>query len=153
MSTGLQGMAQDVSTTVTDKTVSMVTAFRNTSIAQNYIIPVLRRARQTYDRSHWTVKVFLASGVAMSAVPVICFLSFMSVVTVGCLIVAAIAFTIVEVKKKKKKDSMPLAGEVPVCSVYHQRFLLTVDQPSLSFHMPSKKPTHRVGSRSLAPSS
>ncbi|KAF9560153.1 hypothetical protein EC968_006344 [Mortierella alpina] len=89
-------MAQDVSTTVTDKTASMVTALRNTSIAQNYILPVLRRARQTYDRSHWTFKVFVASMVAMSTVPVLCFLAFMSVVTVGCLIVAAIAFTIVE---------------------------------------------------------
>ncbi|KAF9947898.1 hypothetical protein BGZ70_002445 [Mortierella alpina] len=96
MSTRLQGMAQDVSTTVTDKTASLVTALRNTSIAQNYILPVLRRARQTYDQSHWTIKVFIASAVAMSAVPVLCFLAFMSVVTVGCLIVAAVAFTIVE---------------------------------------------------------
>ncbi|KAF9958517.1 hypothetical protein BGZ72_000268 [Mortierella alpina] len=96
MSTGFQGMAQDMSATVTDKTVSMVTALRNTSIAQNYVVPVLRRVRQTYDQSHWILKVFFASAFAMSAVPVLCFLAFMSVVTVGCLIVAAIAFTIVE---------------------------------------------------------
>ncbi|KAG0334660.1 hypothetical protein BG004_000320, partial [Podila humilis] len=83
-------------TTAQDKTRSLYSKLTNNWLVTSYIRPVTNTLVGWYDRSPFLVKITLLALAALSAVPVACFLGFMSLVTAGCLVVGGIAFTIVE---------------------------------------------------------
>ncbi|KAG0201242.1 hypothetical protein BGX28_005891 [Mortierella sp. GBA30] len=96
MSTRIQGMTGGLSTTVTNKTANILTRIQNSSLVQNYVMPRLRSLQHMYYQAHWTIKLFILSAALMGVIPLGCYVGFMGMVTIGCVIVAAIAFTIVE---------------------------------------------------------
>lgn len=88
---------EDTSIKVTESTQAALATVKQSGIVQNYVMPVARYSRQKYDQSPMVIKVALVSFGALSAIPVTCFLGFMAMITLGCLIVGGLAFTIVEV--------------------------------------------------------
>jgi len=89
---------EDTSVKVTESTQAALDTVKRSGVVQNYAMPMVRYVRQKYDQSPMVIKVALVSFGALSAIPVTCFLGFMAMITLGCLIVGGIAFTIVEVK-------------------------------------------------------
>jgi hypothetical protein len=87
----------DASLKVSETTRDTVSAVKRSGPVQNYVMPAWNFIRQKYQNAGPLVKITLMTFGALSAIPLTCFFGFMSVVTVGCLIVAGIAFTIVEV--------------------------------------------------------
>lgn len=87
----------DASVKVSETTRDTVSAVRRSGPVQNYIMPAFNYTRQRYQSSGPLVKITLMTFAALSAIPLACFTGFMGVVTLGCLIVGGIAFTIVEV--------------------------------------------------------
>ncbi|KAG0218456.1 hypothetical protein B0O80DRAFT_497008 [Mortierella sp. GBAus27b] len=71
-------------------------AVRDSSLVRRYIHPPFAWTVNKYQQSPRPVRLLLMSFGVMSVVPVGCFLGFMGVVTLGCLIVGGIAFAIVE---------------------------------------------------------
>ncbi|KAK3838586.1 MAG: hypothetical protein JOS17DRAFT_786505 [Linnemannia elongata] len=86
----------DASVKVSETTRDTVSAVRRSGPVQNYIMPAFNYTRQRYQSSGPLVKITLMTFAALSAIPLACFTGFMGVVTLGCLIVGGIAFTIVE---------------------------------------------------------
>ncbi|OAQ31208.1 hypothetical protein K457DRAFT_17691 [Linnemannia elongata AG-77] len=86
----------DASLKVSETTRDTVSAVRRSGPVQNYIMPALNYTRQKYQSSGPLVKITLMTFAALSAIPMACFAGFMGVVTLGCLIVGGIGFTIVE---------------------------------------------------------
>ncbi|KAK3843599.1 MAG: hypothetical protein J3R72DRAFT_440376 [Linnemannia gamsii] len=60
-------------------------------------MPAVNYARTKYQASGLLVKITIITFLALSAVPLACFAGFMGIVTLGCLIVGGIAFSVVEV--------------------------------------------------------
>lgn len=87
----------DTSLKVSETTRDTVSAVRRSGLVQNYIMPTFNYTRQKYQSSGSLVKITLMTFAALSAIPLACFTGFMGVVTLGCLIVGGIGFTIVEV--------------------------------------------------------
>ncbi|KAF9291233.1 hypothetical protein BGZ68_004753 [Mortierella alpina] len=98
MSSGITAheIMEDTSIKVTESTQAALATVKQSGIVQNYVMPVMRYGRQKYDQSPVVLKVALVSFAALSAIPVTCFLGFMAMITLGCLIVGGLAFTIVE---------------------------------------------------------
>ncbi|KAI1309131.1 hypothetical protein EDD11_004142 [Mortierella claussenii] len=92
----LQSMAEDTQQKVTETTRSALTTVQSSGIVQRYVRPSYQYLKQRYDNSPLLVRLLVITFGAMSAIPMGCFTAFMSVVTLGCLIVGGIAFTIVE---------------------------------------------------------
>ncbi|KAF9936722.1 hypothetical protein BGZ65_002084 [Modicella reniformis] len=90
------GMAEDTSRQVGESTRAALSTVQRTSMVQRYIRPSYDWVVSKYQQSPTAVRLMLAGFGAMSAIPVGCFLAFMGVVTLGCLIVGGIAFAIVE---------------------------------------------------------
>ncbi|KAF9136505.1 hypothetical protein BG015_003104, partial [Linnemannia schmuckeri] len=86
----------DASLKVSETTQNTVSAVRRSGPVQNYIVPAFNYTCQRYQASGPLVKITLMTFMALSAIPLACFTGFMGVVTLGCLIVGGIAFTIVE---------------------------------------------------------
>lgn len=87
----------DATLKVSETTRDTVSAVKRSGPFQNYLMPAWNYTRQKYQNAGPLVKIMLMTFGALSAIPLACFLGFMGVVTVGCLIVAGIGFTIVEV--------------------------------------------------------
>ena len=94
-----QEIAEDMGSKVTENTRQVVNTVKQFSLVQKYITPAAHYVQQKYRQCPAVVRFSLLTFAALSAVPVACFMGFMAMVTIGCLIVAGIAFTIVEVKK------------------------------------------------------
>jgi len=84
---------------VQEKTRGALEAVRQSSPVQRYVMPTVDWFRDKFNKSPMMIRVTMLTFALLSAVPVACFSGFMSVVTVGCLIVGGIAFAIVEVSQ------------------------------------------------------
>ncbi|KAG0082627.1 hypothetical protein BGZ93_002346, partial [Podila epicladia] len=82
--------------TAQDKTKSLYSKLTSNWVVVGYVRPAGSKVKSWYDRCPVLVKATLLALAALSAVPLVCFFGFMTVVTAGCLIVGGIAFTIVE---------------------------------------------------------
>ncbi|GJJ68710.1 hypothetical protein EMPS_01056 [Entomortierella parvispora] len=91
-----QEIAEDMGNKMTENTRQVVNTVRQLSIVQKYITPAFQYVQQKYRQCPAVLRFSLLTFAALSAVPVACFTGFMAMVTIGCLIVAGIAFTIVE---------------------------------------------------------
>ncbi|KAG0001153.1 hypothetical protein BGZ65_003742 [Modicella reniformis] len=89
-------LMEDASVNVHEKTRGAFEAVKQSGPVQSYVMPMVEWFRDKFNRSPMMVRVTLITFGILSAVPVGCFMGFMSVVTLGCLIVGAIAFTVVE---------------------------------------------------------
>ncbi|KAG0206491.1 hypothetical protein BGX28_002074 [Mortierella sp. GBA30] len=87
---------EDTSVKVTESTQAAISTVKRSGLFQNYVMPVGRYIRQKYSQSPTVLRVSVMSFGLLSAIPVGCFMAFMSLVTLGCVIVGGIAFTIVE---------------------------------------------------------
>lgn len=90
-------VAQEAPQIVASKAQSALESVKNMGIVQRYVLPPVGYLKQRYVQAPVTIKIGLIGFGAMSAIPLGCFLGFMSLVTLGCLIVGGIGFTIVEV--------------------------------------------------------
>ncbi|KAI7831310.1 hypothetical protein BC939DRAFT_226227 [Gamsiella multidivaricata] len=88
---------EDTSIKFQETTRDALQAVRQSGPIQRYLMPTVDYIRDKYRRSPTVVKIVLMTFAALSAIPLACFVGFMGVVTLGCLIVGGIAFTIVEV--------------------------------------------------------
>lgn len=77
---------------------SALSSMRHSNLVQRYVNPPSAWVANKYQQSPAPVRFLLMGFGAMSAIPIGCFLGFMGVVTLGCLVVGGIAFTIVEVR-------------------------------------------------------
>ncbi|ORZ28625.1 hypothetical protein BCR41DRAFT_391071 [Lobosporangium transversale] len=84
----------DESEELQEKARSTLDTVRRSGIVQNYIMPTVNWVRQKYSSAPMLIRITLMSFFILSAVPLACFAGFMGVVTLGCLIVGGIAFTI-----------------------------------------------------------
>ncbi|KAI1321629.1 hypothetical protein EDD11_003109 [Mortierella claussenii] len=91
-----RNMMEDNTLMVQEKARTTLESVRQSGVVQNYIKPVTDYGRRKYQQSPRLVQITLMAFSALSAVPLACFAGFMAVVTLGCLIVGGIAFTIVE---------------------------------------------------------
>ncbi|KAG0293085.1 hypothetical protein BGZ96_003357 [Linnemannia gamsii] len=89
-------VAQEAPQIVASKAQSVLQSVKRMGIVQHYVLPPVGYLKQRYVQAPVTVKVGIIGFGAMSAIPLGCFLGFMSLVTVGCMIVGGIGFTIVE---------------------------------------------------------
>ncbi|KAG0054668.1 hypothetical protein BGZ83_010688 [Gryganskiella cystojenkinii] len=89
-------MLQEATSQVGDLSRSTVAAVEKTGIYQKYIQPNFTRLKAAFDKAPYLIKVGLVLVTGMSAVPLGLFAGFMSIVTVGCLILGGIAFSVVE---------------------------------------------------------
>lgn len=94
-------VSEEMGSKMTENTRQVVNTVKQFSIVQNYITPATQYVLQKYRQCPAVVRFSLLTFAALSAVPVACFTGFMAMVTLGCLIVAGIAFTIVEVRKSR----------------------------------------------------
>ncbi|KAG0248022.1 hypothetical protein BG011_000624 [Mortierella polycephala] len=92
----VQSIAQGASQKMTERTKSMLTTVQNWPLVHNYIAPLCNYILSMFYRSPLLVKLSALAFMGMSAIPVGCFLGFMSMVSVGCAIVGGFVFTIVE---------------------------------------------------------
>ncbi|KAF9185030.1 hypothetical protein BGZ51_002972 [Haplosporangium sp. Z 767] len=92
----VQSIAQGASQKMTDRTKSMLSTVQNWPLVRNYIAPSCNYICSMFYRSPLLVKLSALAFMSMSAIPVGCFLGFMSMVSLGCAIVGGFAFTIVE---------------------------------------------------------
>ncbi|KAF9092742.1 hypothetical protein BGX23_003957 [Mortierella sp. AD031] len=86
----------DASLKVTETTRDTVSAVKRSGPVQNYILPAFNYLRTRYNNSSILVKITVMTFAVLSAVPLACFIAFMGVITLGCLIVGGIAFSVVE---------------------------------------------------------
>ncbi|KAG0375879.1 hypothetical protein BGX24_008561 [Mortierella sp. AD032] len=89
-------MMADTSLKVTETTRDAVSTIKRSGPVQNYVMPAFNYAHTKYQTSGPLVKITIMTFLALSAVPLACFAGFMGVVTLGCLIVGGIAFSVVE---------------------------------------------------------
>ncbi|KAK3828142.1 MAG: hypothetical protein J3Q66DRAFT_394448 [Benniella sp.] len=75
---------------------SALSSMRQSSLVQRYVSVPSNWVVSKYQQSTAPVRFLLMGFGAMSAIPIGCFLGFMGVVTLGCLVVGGIAITIVE---------------------------------------------------------
>ncbi|KAF9349433.1 hypothetical protein BGX34_001801 [Mortierella sp. NVP85] len=75
---------------------SALSTMQRSSLVQRYVSQPSKWVANKYQQSPTPVRFLLMGFGAMSAIPIGCFLGFMGVVTLGCLVVGGIAFTIVE---------------------------------------------------------
>ncbi|KAG0202718.1 hypothetical protein BGX33_009530 [Mortierella sp. NVP41] len=87
---------QEAPQIVASKAQSMMDSVKSMGVVQRYVIPPANYVKQRYVQAPTTVKIGIIGFGAMSAIPLGCFAGFMSLITLGCLIVGGIAFTIVE---------------------------------------------------------
>ncbi|KAF9931665.1 hypothetical protein FBU30_009726 [Linnemannia zychae] len=78
------------------KTQSALESAKQMGVIQRYVIRPSGYVKQRYTQAPMTIKVGLVGFGAMAAIPLGCFFGFMSLVTLGFLIIAGIAFAIVE---------------------------------------------------------
>ncbi|KAG0366495.1 hypothetical protein BGZ54_005273, partial [Gamsiella multidivaricata] len=89
-------MTGEASHRVTETTKAALTTVQSSGFVQRYIMPSYQWSRQKYEQSPMLVRLMILGFIAMSAIPIGCFMGFMALVTLGCLIVGGIAFLIVE---------------------------------------------------------
>lgn len=82
---------------VQEKTKGAIESVKRSGFVQQYILPVIDSLKVKYRRSPTVVKLTVMTFILLSAIPLACFVGFMGIVTLGCLIVGGIAFAIVEV--------------------------------------------------------
>jgi len=84
---------------LTETTKAALSSVQSSGLVQHYVKPAYAYLWGKYSQSPTLVRWLIFGFVAMSAIPIGCFLGFMSLVTIGCLIVGGIAFAIVEVAR------------------------------------------------------
>ncbi|KAF9280832.1 hypothetical protein BGZ88_011961 [Linnemannia elongata] len=89
-------VAQEAPQIVTSKTQSTLEYVKQMDIVQRYVFPPAGYLKNRYVQAPTSVKIGVIGFGAMSAIPLGCFMGFMGLVTLGCLIVGGIGFTIVE---------------------------------------------------------
>ncbi|KAI7824821.1 hypothetical protein BC939DRAFT_502536 [Gamsiella multidivaricata] len=92
----IREMTGEASHRVTETTKAALTTVQSSGFVQRYIMPSYQWSRQKYEQSPMLVRLMILGFIAMSAIPIGCFMGFMALVTLGCLIVGGIAFLIVE---------------------------------------------------------
>ncbi|KAI8603368.1 hypothetical protein EDD21DRAFT_402906 [Dissophora ornata] len=88
-------MAEETSK-LSESTKAAFSSVQSSGLVQHYVKPAYTFLWGKYGQSPTLVRWLIFGFVAMSAIPIGCFLGFMSLVTVGCLIIGGIAFAIVE---------------------------------------------------------
>lgn len=91
---------EDTTVQVQEKTRGALEAVKQSGPVQRYVMPTVDWFRDKFNRSPMMVRVTLITFGILGSVPLACFLGFMGVVTVGCLIIGGIAFAIVEVSQR-----------------------------------------------------
>ncbi|KAG0256895.1 hypothetical protein DFQ27_005410 [Actinomortierella ambigua] len=79
-----------------EMTRDAVETVRQSTLVQRLIVPPTRFVVRKYNDSPVFLKFSLATFAAMSAIPIACFLGFMSIVAVSLLLVGGIAFAVIE---------------------------------------------------------
>ncbi|KAI8596354.1 hypothetical protein EDD21DRAFT_408436 [Dissophora ornata] len=87
---------KDASIGVQDTTKEALESMKRLGFVQQYVLPTFDWLKDKLYRSSVVVRITILTFLALSAVPIGCFIGFMGVVTLGCLIVGGIAFAIVE---------------------------------------------------------
>ncbi|KAF9181593.1 hypothetical protein BGZ51_005309 [Haplosporangium sp. Z 767] len=87
---------EDASIKISETTSAAAATVKQSGIVQNYAMPVWSMVRRRYNQSPMVLKISILSFAALSAVPIGCFMGFMGLITLGCMIVGGIAFTVVE---------------------------------------------------------
>ncbi|KAF9579521.1 hypothetical protein BGW38_004183 [Lunasporangiospora selenospora] len=90
------GVAEGIPAVAAENAKSVVIKMKDSSPVQNYMLPAVRSGIQIYRQSSTSIKVGLLSFGAMGVIPLGCFIGFMAIVTLGCLIVAGIGIMVVE---------------------------------------------------------
>jgi hypothetical protein len=91
-------VAQGASQIVTNKAQSALESVKQMSIVQRDVFPHTRYLKNRYVQALTSVKIGVIGFGAMSAIPLGCFMGFMGLVTLVCMIVGGIGFTVVEVR-------------------------------------------------------
>ncbi|KAF8938995.1 hypothetical protein BGZ47_008346 [Haplosporangium gracile] len=89
-------VAQEAPQIMANKAQSVLESVKQMGIVQRYVLPPAGYLKSRYIRAPTNVKIGIIGFGAMSAIPLGCFLGFMALVTLGCLIIAGIGLTIVE---------------------------------------------------------
>ncbi|KAF9911245.1 hypothetical protein EC991_004469 [Linnemannia zychae] len=86
----------DTSLKVTETTRDAVSTIQRSGPVQNYVMPTYNYARIRYQNAGPLVKIIIMTFLALSAIPLACFTGFLGMVTLGCLVVGGIGFSVVE---------------------------------------------------------
>ncbi|KAF9140373.1 hypothetical protein BG015_001691 [Linnemannia schmuckeri] len=89
-------VAQEAPQIMTSKAQSALESVKQMGIVQRYVLPPAGYLKSRYVQAPTSIKLGVIGFGAMSAIPLSCFLGFMVLVTLGCLIVGGIGLTIVE---------------------------------------------------------
>ncbi|KAH7034067.1 hypothetical protein BKA57DRAFT_476446, partial [Linnemannia elongata] len=89
-------VAQEVPQVFTSKAQSVLESVKQMDVVQRYVFPPAGYLKNRYVQAPTSVKIGVIGFGAMSAIPLGCFMGFMGLVTLGCLIVVGVGFTIVE---------------------------------------------------------
>lgn len=90
-------MMLDESKKAAEKAMSSFRAVANTGFCKNVLLPFWNGVKSLYNRAPLLARVGILIVVGMSIIPVGCFAGFMTIITVGCFVLGAIAFSVVEV--------------------------------------------------------
>lgn len=88
--------AQEVPQVFASKAQSVLESVKQMDVVQRYVFPPAGYLNNQYVQAPTSVKIGVIWFGAMSAIPLGCFKGFMGLVTLGCLIVGGVGFTIVE---------------------------------------------------------
>lgn len=88
--------AQEAPQMVASKAQSALESVKQIGIVQRYVLLPAGYLKTRYVQAPTSVKIGVIGFGAMSAIPLGCFMGFMGLVTLGCLIVGGIGMTIVE---------------------------------------------------------
>ncbi|KAH7034042.1 hypothetical protein BKA57DRAFT_185927 [Linnemannia elongata] len=89
-------VAQEVPQVFASKAQSVLESVKQMDVVQRYVFPPAGYLKSRYVQAPTGVKIGVIGFGAMSAIPLGCFMGFMGLVTLGCLIVVGVGFTIVE---------------------------------------------------------
>ncbi|KAG0257939.1 hypothetical protein BG011_003670 [Mortierella polycephala] len=95
MTSAHEAMGDD-SIKVSETVPAAAATIKQSGVVQNYAMPAWSMAKRRYNQSPMVLKISVLSFAALSAVPIGCFMGFMGLITVGCMIVSGIVFTAVE---------------------------------------------------------
>jgi hypothetical protein len=96
--TQARDVAQETPQVVASKAQSALESVKQMGIVQRYVLPPAGYLKNRYVHAPTSVKIGVIGFRAMSTISLGCFMEFMGLVTLGCLIVGGIGFTIVEVR-------------------------------------------------------
>ncbi|KAG0014498.1 hypothetical protein BGZ81_000423 [Podila clonocystis] len=91
-----QEMLEDTSIKMSEKTDQAVETVKQWGFVQHYVVPAAQWTGHKYQQAPMAIRSSLVSFIALSAIPLACFLGFMGVVTAACLLLGGLAVTVVE---------------------------------------------------------